>query len=155
MTGSTAVHLLVTDTLIKGRDVDQNQSVSGVTICLMQRNTSPSHRVNQAVDCSLCITACGQLHRPHPQDSTEGGAVCPTLHPGAHRLPSKTSTTACSTHNYSEGEVSTGASKLGPRLKNSFYLKAIRLNSYHYPVTQPSTFRGCRPIYIDMEHWSL
>ncbi len=32
----------------------ENQSVSGVTtICFMQCNTSPSHRVNQVVDCSL------------------------------------------------------------------------------------------------------
>ena len=32
----------------------QNQSVSGVTtICLTQRGTSPSHRVDQAVDCDL------------------------------------------------------------------------------------------------------
>jgi hypothetical protein len=34
--------------------VDQKQSVTGVTvICLMQRDTSPSHRVDQAVDCGL------------------------------------------------------------------------------------------------------
>jgi hypothetical protein len=41
--------------LKKVRGMDQkNQSVSGVTtICLMQRNTSPSNRVNQAVDCGL------------------------------------------------------------------------------------------------------
>ncbi len=32
-----------------------NQSVSGVTtICLTQYNTSPSHRVDQVVDCGLC-----------------------------------------------------------------------------------------------------
>ncbi len=32
----------------------ENQSVSGVTtICLMQCNTSPSHRVDQVVDCGL------------------------------------------------------------------------------------------------------
>ena len=32
----------------------ENQSVSGVaTICLMQRATSPSHRVDQAVDCGM------------------------------------------------------------------------------------------------------
>ncbi len=32
----------------------KNQSVSGVTtICLMQCNTSPSHRVDQVVDCGL------------------------------------------------------------------------------------------------------
>ncbi len=32
-----------------------NQSVSGVTtICLTQCNTSPSHRVDQVVDCGLC-----------------------------------------------------------------------------------------------------
>ncbi len=32
----------------------ENQSVSGViTICLTQRNISPSHRVNQVVDCGL------------------------------------------------------------------------------------------------------
>ena len=56
MTGNTDMHLLVTDTLKKGRGVDQktSQSVSVVTtICLMQRDTSPSHRVNQAVDCGL------------------------------------------------------------------------------------------------------
>ncbi len=33
----------------------ENQSVSGVTtICLTQCNTSPSHRVDQVVDCGLC-----------------------------------------------------------------------------------------------------
>ncbi len=33
-----------------------NQSVSGVTtICLMQCNTSPLHRVDQVVDCGLLI----------------------------------------------------------------------------------------------------
>jgi len=32
----------------------ENQSVSGVTtICLTQSNTSPSHRVDQVVDCGL------------------------------------------------------------------------------------------------------
>ena len=32
----------------------ENQSISGVTtICLMQRDTSPWHRADQAVDCSL------------------------------------------------------------------------------------------------------
>ena len=32
----------------------ENLSVSGVTnICLMKRDTSPSHRVDQAVDCDL------------------------------------------------------------------------------------------------------
>ncbi len=32
----------------------ENQSVSGVTtICLMQCNTSPSHRVDHVVDCGL------------------------------------------------------------------------------------------------------
>jgi hypothetical protein len=48
MTGNTDTHLLVTDT---GSEI---QSVSGVTtICLMQRDKSPSHRVDQAVDCGL------------------------------------------------------------------------------------------------------
>ncbi len=33
----------------------ENQSVSGLTtICLTQCNTSPSHRVDQVVDCGLC-----------------------------------------------------------------------------------------------------
>jgi hypothetical protein len=46
------MHLLVTDTL-KGHG-SENQSVSGeTTICLIQRDTSPSHRVDQAVDCGL------------------------------------------------------------------------------------------------------
>ncbi len=31
----------------------ENQSVSDVTICLTQCNTSPSHRVYQVVDCDL------------------------------------------------------------------------------------------------------
>jgi glycine/serine hydroxymethyltransferase len=54
MTGNTDMHLLVTDTLRErsGRG-SENQSVSGVTICLMQRDTSPSDRVDQAVDCGL------------------------------------------------------------------------------------------------------
>ena len=38
MTGNTDMHLLVTDTFEKN------------TICLMQRDTSPSQRVDQAVD---------------------------------------------------------------------------------------------------------
>lgn len=49
------MHLLVTDTLKKkvGSGLE-NQSVSGViTICLMQCDTSSSHRVDQAVDCGL------------------------------------------------------------------------------------------------------
>ncbi len=38
-----------------GIDWSENQSVPGVTtICLMQGNTSPSHRVDQVVDCGLC-----------------------------------------------------------------------------------------------------
>ena len=45
-TGNTDMHLVVTDTL--------NQSVSGVTtICLMQCDTSSSHRDDQAIDCGL------------------------------------------------------------------------------------------------------
>ncbi len=37
----------------------KNQSVSGVTtICLMQCNTSPSHRVDQVVDCGLWNVEC-------------------------------------------------------------------------------------------------
>jgi hypothetical protein len=51
MTGNTDMHLLVTDRL-KTKGGSENQSVSGVTtICLMQRNKSPSHRIVQAVDC--------------------------------------------------------------------------------------------------------
>ena len=55
MTGDTDMHLLVTDTLKKRLGYGpENQSVSGVTtICPMQQNTSPSHRVDQAVDCGL------------------------------------------------------------------------------------------------------
>ncbi len=41
-------------TVLRGSRGSENQSVSGVTtICLMQCNTSPSHRVDQVVDCSL------------------------------------------------------------------------------------------------------
>ncbi len=41
-------------TVLGGLGGSENQSVSGVTtICLMQRNTSPSHRVDQVVDCGL------------------------------------------------------------------------------------------------------
>ena len=63
------MHLLVTDTLKKklGRE-SENQSVSGVTtICLMQLDTSPSHRVDQAVDCGqwnfvpLLFNGCAKL----------------------------------------------------------------------------------------------
>ena len=55
MTGNTGMHLLVTDTFKKGRGAGiGNQSVSGVTtIFLLQHDTSPSHRVDQAVDCGL------------------------------------------------------------------------------------------------------
>jgi hypothetical protein len=49
--------LMVTDTLKKVGDGSENQSVSGVTnICLMQRITSHSHRVDQAV-----LVACGMF----------------------------------------------------------------------------------------------
>ena len=54
MNGSTGMHLLVTDTFKKDRGMDQNQSVSGVTtICFMQHDKSPSHGVDQAVDCGM------------------------------------------------------------------------------------------------------
>ena len=56
MIGNTDMHLLVTDTLKKGLGawIKKKQSVSGVTtICLMQRDTSPLHNVDQAVDCGL------------------------------------------------------------------------------------------------------
>ena len=46
----------VGDIYLKNKQVrgSENQTVSGViTICLMQRNTSPSYRVDQAVDCGL------------------------------------------------------------------------------------------------------
>ncbi len=39
---------------VLGGGGSENQSVSGVTtICLTQCNTSPSHRVDQVVDCGL------------------------------------------------------------------------------------------------------
>ena len=52
MTGNKDMHLLVTECLKKGADldVDINQSVSGV---IMQRDSTPSLRVDQAVDCGL------------------------------------------------------------------------------------------------------
>jgi hypothetical protein len=51
---------------------------------------------------------------------------------GRPKESSRTTTTACSPRYHPEGEVNTGASKQGQRLKNSFYLKAIRLlNSHH------------------------
>ena len=56
MTGNTDMHLLVTDTLIKNKVglESENQSVSGVTtIYLIQRDTFPSHGVDQTVDCVL------------------------------------------------------------------------------------------------------
>ena len=55
MTGNKDMHLLVTDTLKKGEGRgSENQSESGVTtIGLIQSNTSPSHRVDQAVNCGL------------------------------------------------------------------------------------------------------
>ncbi len=41
-------------TVLRGPGGSENQSVSGVnTICLTQCNTSPSHRVDQVVDCGL------------------------------------------------------------------------------------------------------
>ncbi len=43
-------------TVLGGSGGSENQSVSGVTtICLMQCNTSPSHRVDQVVDCGLVL----------------------------------------------------------------------------------------------------
>ena len=55
MTGNTDMHLLVTDTSKKKLGSgSENQSVSDfTTICLIQHDTSPSHRVDQAVDCGL------------------------------------------------------------------------------------------------------
>ncbi len=42
--------------------LSENQSVSGVTtICLVQCNTSPSHRVDQVVDCGLWNVGCAKL----------------------------------------------------------------------------------------------
>ena len=52
MTGNTDMQLLVTDTL--GVWIRKPVIVSGVTtICLMQHDTSPSNKVDQAVDCVL------------------------------------------------------------------------------------------------------
>jgi hypothetical protein len=48
MTGNTDMHLLVTDTLKKGRGMDDHHLPQ---LC----NTSPSQRVDQAVDCGLWI----------------------------------------------------------------------------------------------------
>ncbi len=39
-----------------GTGASEDQSVSGVTtICLTQCNTSPSHRVDQVVDCVMLV----------------------------------------------------------------------------------------------------
>ncbi len=49
------VYILMNDAFIYRPGGFENQSVSGVTtICLTQCNTSPSHRVDQVVDCGLC-----------------------------------------------------------------------------------------------------
>jgi hypothetical protein len=50
------MHLLVTDTLTKkvGAWIRKPVSCGVTTICPMLRNTSPSQRIDQAVDCGLC-----------------------------------------------------------------------------------------------------
>jgi hypothetical protein len=62
MTGNTDMHL-VTDTLKKRYGCgSENQSVAVViTIFFMQHDTSPSHRVDQAVDfgCAKLLDICG------------------------------------------------------------------------------------------------
>jgi hypothetical protein len=73
-----------------------------------------------------------------------GGNYLPSKTPtapdvtGRPKRSSRTTTTratACSARCHPEGEVSTGASKLGQtRLKNSIYLKAIRLLNSHHKV---------------------
>ena len=52
MTGNTDIHLLVTDSF-KKKSSGVNHKTIVTNICLMQHNTSPSHRVDQAVDCGL------------------------------------------------------------------------------------------------------
>jgi hypothetical protein len=69
MTGNKDLHLLVTDTLKESYGFgSEKQALSGVTtICLTQRDTSPSHRVDQAVDYGLwnvvllLFNGCGKL----------------------------------------------------------------------------------------------
>jgi hypothetical protein len=55
MTGNADMHLLVTDTNKKkyGRGLANQSVFCATTICLMQRETSPLHRVDQAVYCGL------------------------------------------------------------------------------------------------------
>jgi hypothetical protein len=54
MTGNTDMHLLVTDTFKNGRGVDQKNSQYLVWPPFASCSaTSPSHRVDQAVDCGL------------------------------------------------------------------------------------------------------
>jgi hypothetical protein len=54
MTENTDMHLLVTDTLNKGRSMDQKTSQYLVgPPCASCSVTSPSQRVDQAVDCGL------------------------------------------------------------------------------------------------------
>ena len=66
MTGNADMHMLVTDTLKNGSG-SENQPVSGSTTnCLMQCDTSPSHRVDQAVDCGLWI-AVVHVDPEHPK----------------------------------------------------------------------------------------
>ena len=70
MSGNT--DLLVTDTFLKKKVY---QSVSGATIiCLVQRDTSPSHRVDQDVDLlrieliRMWIVACGMMSHSSSMD---------------------------------------------------------------------------------------
>ena len=53
MTGNTDMHLLVTDTWKKSRGMDQKTSQYLVWAPFTSSKTSPSHRVDQAVDCGL------------------------------------------------------------------------------------------------------
>ncbi len=49
-------YILMNDAFIYRPGGFENQSVSGVTtICLTQCNTSPSHRVDQVVDCVMLV----------------------------------------------------------------------------------------------------
>jgi hypothetical protein len=88
-----------------------------------------------------------QLHDPQPQGSPEGGAVCRKAKKITkdYNHTSHCLFTPLSSRRRGQYRCIQAGTE---RLKNSFYLKAIRLlNSYH----EAASTRLCCPIYIDLK----
>ena len=98
---------------------------------------------------SGCITIWYGNCMPATAGLSRGWHGLPNASPGANYLPSRTPTAPDNTGitKRSSRTTTTRGNACSPRyhlrLKNSFYLKAIRLlNSHHYPATQPCTLEA-------------